>query len=99
VYEFAYNSSTHHTTGVVQFQVVYGEVSPSSLQLVNPGKSRSKTATQLADLLINTRRAVHDALSESARRYTAARKLWKHVAILVAWSPLAQVQARMQSMP
>ena len=69
VYEFAYNSSTHHTTGVAPFQVVYGEVPPSPLQLVNPGKSRSKAATELADLLVNTRRAVHDALSESAQRY------------------------------
>ena len=69
VYEFAYNSSTHHTTGLAPFQVVYGEVPPSPLQLVNPGKVRSKAATELADLLVNTRRAVHDALAEAAQRY------------------------------
>jgi hypothetical protein len=74
VYEFAYNSSIHRTTGVEPFRAVYGDVPPSPLQLVNVARTCSKSATDMADLLVNTRREVQDALGEAARRFREANE-------------------------
>ena len=69
VFEFAYNSSKHGTTGVEPFRVVYGDLPPCPLSTVNAGHVRSKAATDLADLLVNTRATVFEALEESARSW------------------------------
>lgn len=69
IFEFAYNSSKHATTSFEPFYMVYGEVPPAPISLVNAAKIRSKDATDLASVLVNTRVAAGDALQEASRKY------------------------------
>ena len=69
VFEFAYNSAKHATTGVEPFFVQYGDLPPAPIRMLNQHKVRSKSATDLAGLLVNTRSAVRDALQEAATRF------------------------------
>jgi hypothetical protein len=69
VFEFAYNSAKHATTDVEPFFIQYGDLPPAPLQMLNQHKVRSKSATERADLLVNTRSAVRDALQEAATRF------------------------------
>ena len=69
VFEFAYNSAKHATTDVEPFFVQYGDLPPAPIRMMNQHKVRSKTATDLAGLLVNTRSAVRDALQEAATKF------------------------------
>ena len=69
IFEFAYNSSKHAATSFEPFVLVYGEVPPAPITLVNAAKVRSKDATDLAMVLVNARVAARDALQEASRRY------------------------------
>ena len=69
VFEFAYNSAKHATTDVEPFFVQYGDLPPAPIRMMNQHKVRSKAATDLAGLLVNTRSAVRDALQEAATKF------------------------------
>ena len=69
IFEFSYNSSKHAATSFEPFVLVYGEVPPALITLVNADKVRSKDATDLAMVLVNARVAARDALQEASRRY------------------------------
>ena len=74
VFEFAYNSAKHATTDVEPFFVQYGDLPPAPIRMMNQHKVRSKTATDLAGLLVNTRSAVRDALQEAATKFRRENK-------------------------
>ena len=69
MFELAYNSSKHATTGVEPFYMVYGDVPPAPFSLVNTAKVRSKDGSDLAGILVNVSIAPQDALQETARKY------------------------------
>jgi len=54
---------------VEPFFVQYGDLPPAPIRMLNQHKVRSKSATDLAGLLVNTRSAVRDALQEAATRF------------------------------
>ena len=64
MFEFAYNSSRHSTTGVAPFQLLYGEIPHTPASLIHGSLPRSPDATAFAEGLMSSQLAARDAIQQ-----------------------------------
>jgi hypothetical protein len=69
MFEFAYNSSRHSTTGVAPFQLLYGEIPHTPASLVYGPAPRSPDATAFAEGLMSSQLAARDAIQQANRMF------------------------------
>ena len=78
MFEFAYNSSRHSTTGLAPFQLLYGEVPHTPASLIHGPQPRCPSATVFAEGLISSQLAARDAIQQANRlfreRHAQARR-------------------------
>ena len=78
MFEFAYNSSRHSTTGLALFQLLYGEVPHTPVSLIHGPQPRCPIATVFAEGLISSQLASSDAIQQANRlfreRHAQARR-------------------------
>ena len=69
MFEFAYNSSRHSTTGVAPFQLLYGEIPHTPASLIHGSLPRSPDATAFAEGLMSSQLAARDAIQQANRLF------------------------------
>jgi hypothetical protein len=69
MFEFAYNSSQHRTTGYAPFELLYGEVPHTPASLLRGPQPRGPSATAFAEGLLGSQLAARDAILEAQRRF------------------------------
>jgi hypothetical protein len=69
MFEFAYNSSRHSTTGVAPFQLLYGEIPHTPASLIHDPPPRSPDATAFAEGLMSSQLAARDAIQQANRLF------------------------------
>jgi len=69
MFEFAYNSSRHSTTGVAPFQLLYGEIPHTPASLIHGPLPRSPDATAFAEGLMSSQLAARDAIQQANRLF------------------------------
>ena len=69
MFEFAYNSSQHRTTGYAPFELLYGEVPHTPASLLRGPQPRGPSATAFAEGLLVSQLAARDAILEAQRRF------------------------------
>jgi hypothetical protein len=78
MFEFAYNSSRHSTTGMAPFQLLYGEIPHTPASLIHGPSPRSPSATAFAEGLMSSQLAARDAIQQANRlfreRHARARR-------------------------
>ena len=78
MFEFAYNSSRHSTTGMAPFQLLYGEIPHTPASLIHGPSPRSPSATAFAEGLMSSQLAARDAIQQANRlfreRHAQARR-------------------------
>jgi len=78
MFEFAYNSSWHSTTGMAPFQLLYGEIPHTQASLIHGPSPRIPHATAFAEGLMSSQLAARDAIQQANRlfreRHAQARR-------------------------
>ena len=72
MFEFAYNSSRHRTTGFAPFELLYGELPHTPASLAFGSQPRGASATAFAEGLLSSQLAARDAIQEAQRRFREA---------------------------
>jgi transposase InsO family protein len=65
MFEFAYNSSRHSTTGVAPFQLLYGEIPHTPASLIHGPPPRCHDPTSFAEGLMSSQLAARDAIQQA----------------------------------
>jgi hypothetical protein len=78
MFEFAYNSSRHSTTGMAPFQLLYGEIPHTPASLIHGSSPRSPSATAFAEGLMSSQLPARNVIQQANRlfreRHAQARR-------------------------